>query len=195
MNEQMSAEELALNLEKLDSEHKNRLIANDEALAEAQKKIEEGKAATVKANMDMTANVLSQFSAIAGKETAEGKALAVAAATINTYRGVSDALAATTVTPFETGLKFANAAAIGIAGFQNVQKILSVQVPKSGGGGGSVSPPRFNNATPTQGREGTATEETNLKEKDKGAKVYILDSEIQSSNKRNSDNDNFATIF
>ncbi len=88
-----------------------------------------------KDNLDKTANVLQSFSAIAGEETVAGKAFAVAAATINTYRGVSDALAAVTVTPFETALKFANAAAIGVAGIANVKKIISVKVPNASGGG------------------------------------------------------------
>ena len=79
--------------------------------------------------------------------------MGIASATINTYRGVSDALAATTVTPFETALKFANAGAILASGLQNVKKIVSVKVPKTSGGGGasagggggaSITPPSFN---------------------------------------------------
>ena len=78
--------------------------------------------------------------ALAGEQTAAGKGLAIASATINTYRGVSDALAAKTVTPFETALKFVNAAAILGNGLKNVQKIASVKIPRtSGGGGGGAS--------------------------------------------------------
>ena len=80
-------------------------------------------------------------------------------ATINTYRGVSDALAATTVTPFETALKFVNAGAILASGLKNVKQIIGVKIPKVKGasapsGGGSVpsaptitapsAPPSFN---------------------------------------------------
>lgn len=103
-----------------------------------------------------TENALNQLGAIAGEQTAAGKGLAIASATINTYRGVSDALAAKTVTPFETALKFANAAAILSNGLKNVKKIASVQIPKvkgantsaSTGGGGAdgtiAQPPQFN---------------------------------------------------
>ena len=127
-------------------------LSRDKEIADAKIEISNTEAEAKKKNLDDTANVLESFSAIAGKETAAGKAFAVAAATINTYRGVSDALAAVTVTPFETALKFANAAAIGVAGIANVKKILSVQVP--GGSGGAPSggvpttttsqPPAFN---------------------------------------------------
>ena len=127
-------------------------VARTREIADAKIEIANQEAEAKKKTLNDTANVLQNFSSIAGEETAAGKAFAVAAATINTYRGVSDALAAVTVTPFETALKFANAAAIGVAGIANVKKILSVQVP--GGGGSPASggvpttttsqPPAFN---------------------------------------------------
>lgn len=109
-------------------------VTRAKQIADAKIKISDAEAQAKKDNLDKTASVLENFSNIAGKETAAGKAFAVAAATINTYRGVSDALAATTITPFETALKFANAAAIGISGIANVKKILSVKTPPVSGG-------------------------------------------------------------
>ena len=129
-------------------------LNRDKQISDARIKISNAEEQAKKDNLDKTAAVLENFSNIAGKETAAGKAFAVAAATINTYRGVSDALAATTVTPFETALKFANAAAIGISGIANVKKILSVKTPPVSGGSASPSgsptpaplsvPPAFN---------------------------------------------------
>jgi len=129
-------------------------VTRAKQIADAKIKISDAEAQAKKDNLDKTASVLENFSNIAGKETAAGKAFAVAAATINTYRGVSDALAATTITPFETALKFANAAAIGISGIANVKKILSVKTPPVSGGSASPSgsptpaplsvPPAFN---------------------------------------------------
>ena len=129
-------------------------LNRDKQISDAKTKISDAEAQAKKDNLDKTAAVLENFSNIAGKETAAGKAFAIAAATINTYRGVSDALAATTVTPFETALKFANAAAIGISGIANVKKILSVKTPPVSGGSASPSgsptpaplsvPPAFN---------------------------------------------------
>jgi len=73
---------------------------------------------------------------------------------MNTYQGVTDALAAKTFTPFDTALKFVNAAGILSTGLKTVKKITSVKIPNSGGGGsapsggGGVSipsaPPSFN---------------------------------------------------
>ena len=129
-------------------------VTRAKQIADAKTKISDAEEKAKKDNLDKTADVLENFSNIAGKETAAGKAFAIAAATINTYRGVSDALAATTATPFETALKFANAAAIGISGIANVKKILSVKTPPVSGGSASPSgsptpaplsvPPAFN---------------------------------------------------
>lgn len=148
---------------------REKLLLNDETINEkdrlklqkqfsaAKIKIAKTEADAKRKTLDATGNALNQLGAIAGEETAAGKALGIASATINTYRGVSDALAATTVTPFDTALKFINAGAILSSGLKNVKKIVSVKVPKSSGGGavpsgGSVGsapnipsqPPSFN---------------------------------------------------
>ena len=77
-------------------------------------------------------NVLNALSAIAEKGSVGAKAIAITQAVISTYQGINKALAETTdFTPSQT-LRFANAAAVGIAGFANVANIL-----KQGGGSGS----------------------------------------------------------
>ena len=126
-------------------------LERDKEISDAKIKLAEAEAQAKSKTLGDTANALTQLGDIAGKETAAGKALSIASATINTYRGVSDALAAKTVTPFETALKFINAASILSSGIQNVKKIASVKIPAGYGGGsaagasGSVSqPPSFN---------------------------------------------------
>ena len=86
-----------------------------------------------------TANILSTFADMLGQQTAEGKALAIATATINAYLGISEVWKAKNIypEPFGTGVKIASTIAVATAAFSNVKKILSVQVP-GGGGGGSV---------------------------------------------------------
>ena len=79
------------------------------------------------------------FGAIAdllGENSAAGKAAAIAAATINTYQGITTELATKTVTPFEIGLKIANIATIAAIGFKSVKDIISTPVPGGGGGSG-----------------------------------------------------------
>jgi hypothetical protein len=78
-----------------------------------------------------TAGILAD---VAGKETAAGKALAVAQALINTYQGIS------------AGVKLGYPAAIpavlaaSVTGFKAVKSIIGVKVPGAGGGGGSSIP-------------------------------------------------------
>jgi hypothetical protein len=87
---------------------------------------------------------------LAKEGSALGKAVAVSQAVISTYQGINKALAETTdVTPTQS-LRFANAAAVGIAGFLNVANILKTnEVSTSGAsapsqGGGGASAPSFN---------------------------------------------------
>jgi len=90
-----------------------------------------------------TANILSTFADMLGQQTAEGKALAIATATINAYLGISEVWKAKNIypEPFGTGVKIASTIAVATAAFSNVKKILSVQVPGGGGGGSAPSMP------------------------------------------------------
>jgi hypothetical protein len=95
-----------------DNKFYNEILANDKLNAEQRKKIEQEFTAVKKQNADaqiaiekgksdaqaqilnFAAQQLSTFSDIVGKETAAGKALSVAAATIATYQGANSALKA-----------------------------------------------------------------------------------------------------
>jgi hypothetical protein len=84
-------------------------------------------------------SALGAFSEILGKETAAGKALAIAQATINTWLGVTEVLKAKTILPEPMGTisKFVNIAAVVASGISAIKNIVKVQV-KGGGAGGSV---------------------------------------------------------
>ena len=137
-------------------------------------------------NADSTAKVLDELSNVAGENTVAAKGLAIASATINTYRGVSDALAATTVTPFDTALKFANAAAIAVTGFKNVSDITKVKIPNEAGGAQqsasasapSVAAPSFNLIEGTEGSNVANAVNTN---NDTPVKAFVVSSEITTS--------------
>lgn len=122
-------------------------ITDDELLSEQQK--EEALAANSEASVKLTdqeyaakratilgyAQSLAQFSDILGKETAAGKALAIASTLFSTYQGASDALKDETIPN-----TFARVAAVGTVlatGFKQVKGIMSTQVP----GGSGVSSP------------------------------------------------------
>jgi hypothetical protein len=122
-------------------------------LSAARVNIDKAEAAAKQALFAKTSEILNKGADLLGKNTAAGKAMAAAAALINTYKGITAELATTTATPFEIGLKIANVAIIAATGFKAVKDILSVQVPGSNGGGGggaqvgsapSMTAPSFN---------------------------------------------------
>ena len=127
----------------------------EKQFAAAKIKLDELTAQAAKEKSEKTEQGLNQLSDVVGKNTVAGKGMSIAAATINTYQGVTDALAAKTITPFETALKFVNAGAILANGLKTVKQMASVKIPNASGGagtggasspsGGSISqPPAFN---------------------------------------------------
>jgi len=90
------------------------------------------------AELDIAIAGFSAISQLAGESSAVGKAAAIAATTINTYKGAQSAYADTPGGPIIKGI----AAAIAVAtGVMSVKKIVSTKIPGGGssrGGGGSV---------------------------------------------------------
>lgn len=127
-------------LENLDAEGKAKKKKSDDEQAAAEIELAKKTAAAKQALFAKTSETLSKGADLLGKNTAAGKAMAAAAALINTYQGITAELATKTVTPFEIGLKIANVAIIAATGFKAVQDIVSVQIPGGGGGGGGSAP-------------------------------------------------------
>jgi predicted RNA-binding protein with EMAP domain len=119
---------------------KTNLYNNEVALA---KITEEQKA-------DLAMKTLGDISSIVGENTAVGKAAGIAQATINSYLGFTQVLAApsTLPEPFGSIQKGISAAAILASGLQTVKQITSTKTPQASGGAGGGSappqPPRFN---------------------------------------------------
>ena len=104
---------------------------------------------------DEVANTLSAMGDLLGKETAAGKAAAVASATINTFSSAQKAYDATVGIPYVGPILAPINAGIAVAaGIKNVKSILAVKVPGGGGGGsapigngvagGASTAPQFN---------------------------------------------------
>jgi hypothetical protein len=158
---------------------------NDEAYAKflEREKQEEKKReeALAKYKIDTAANVLGALSMIAEEGSAGAKAIAVAQAILSTYQGINKALAETTdFTPSQT-LRFANAAAVGIAGFANVAKILSTDssgkassIGAVGGGGGGIKAPSFN----VVGTSGVNQLAESLQSQDQPIRAYVTSGDI-----------------
>lgn len=124
---------------KMEVDNAVKVGANTTAIAEsysnARKEIDRIEQDT---KLSIAENIAGQLSDLVGKETALGKAAAVAATTINTYRGAQAAFAET---PGGIVIKSIAAALAVATGLLNVRKILQVKTPGNGGGGGGGSMP------------------------------------------------------
>lgn len=107
--------------------------------SDARKKIAESERDAKRAAALSVADTLANVANLIGKETAAGKALAVASATISTINSAQKAYESTVGIPYVGPfLAPINAGLALAAGYKNVSDILSVQVPGGGGGGGSA---------------------------------------------------------
>jgi hypothetical protein len=163
-NEEIAKLELQLEDDTISFEDKKQLILDREALLlqdkslteseklriekeskDASKKLDEEQYNAKMELLGKTSEALSSASDIIGKETGVGKTLALASALMNTYQGIS------------AGVKLGYPQAIpavamaSLTGFKAVKNIMSVKVPKGGGGGsgntisaGTPSAPSFN---------------------------------------------------
>lgn len=121
-----------------------KLIA-DKKYSQATKVIDKELAATKKAAVF---GIAQDAIAAAQNVFGESKALAVAAALINTYQGITAELSTKAVTPYEIGLKVANVAIVAANGFAAVRNIMKTDKGSSsgsssssrGGSGGTSSP-------------------------------------------------------
>ena len=113
-----------------EAEYYSRRKALDDGLAESQKANSDGVAKNKLALAEMT---YSNLAAILGKESAAGKAMAVAQATIDTYKAAVAAFAAGSSLGGPAGVIMGPvSAAIAVAaGLANVKKIVSTKAPKA----------------------------------------------------------------
>ena len=125
IREQESAQEATLLNEKRDSAINQILL--EEQIYQNRKTL-----------LTATSELFSALGAVVGKQTAAGKVLGIAQATINTFIGATEVLRAKSVLPepFGTIAKLANVAAVIATGIGAVKNIVKTQVP--GGGGGSA---------------------------------------------------------
>ena len=109
-------------------------------------------------SLDLAGQVLSGISANLKQGGAAAKAIAVAQATIDTYRAATAAFASTAANPVSIAFPaapFLAASAAVAMGIANVRKILAVQPSTSGGGGSTptastAQAPSFGSAQPQQ---------------------------------------------
>jgi hypothetical protein len=159
--------------------------ANIEANAKARVDIAKKESEQKIALAQQTASALTSLSDIVGKETAAGKALAVSAALINTYLGIT------------AGVKLGFPAAIpavaiaAATGFSAVKNIIATKVPgsSSSGSAGNMTAPNVSAGapiTPPQPQAQTTTLDNQSINAlgNQTARAYVVESDVTSSQQR-----------
>ena len=129
-------------------------LANKKAVSDAAVDIAKKESDAKQENLAKVGNALSSFSELAGKETAAGKALAIASTLIQTYQSAQSSYASLAGIPVVgPALGVAAAGAAVFAGMKQIQNIKKTKVPGGGGGasagggasvGAAPAPPSFN---------------------------------------------------
>lgn len=114
------------------SEVKKRyLLENKKLKDEIDKKSFENEQTLTKARLDNYANLFGNITSLLGKNTAAGKAAAIAQSTINTYQGITEVWStkSTLPEPFATISRIANTAVVLASGLQAVSSIKQTSTP------------------------------------------------------------------
>jgi hypothetical protein len=165
--------------ETLDYFYQNKLITEKD-YADASVKITKAENDAKFAELDAYSGMLNQASDLLGKNTVEGKAMAIAAATISTYTAIAKTLEAHGANPIP-GYAIAQAIVTGIAGFAAVKNIIDTPIPNQGGGGGGGSMPSMP-AAPAMRPTGFSTgQPSQTPPKVEPQKVYVVESDITNS--------------
>jgi hypothetical protein len=159
-------------------------IKNEKAAQEAKIKIAKEEAEQKIALAQQSAAALTALSDIVGKETAAGKTLAISAALINTYLGIT------------AGVKLGFPAAIpavaiaAATGFSAVKNIIATKVPgAASGGGGNMTAPSLSAAAPIAPPQPQAAT-TNLSSQtinaigNQAVRAYVVENDVTSNQQR-----------
>ena len=160
------------------------------ANADARKDIDKKEVEAKMENASKIAGLLGNLSNLVGKETAAGKAFAVAQATIDTYLSAQKAYQSMVGIPVAGPALAAVAAGVAVAGgIANVRKIMSTKVP---GGGGVSAPsisgtaPAVTSAVPTVGSS-PVTALGQMMQNQPPLRAYVVESEVTGTQKRVAD--------
>jgi len=180
----------------LNEYYANSLISEEEynkgveANSKARTEIDKAEAAAKVENAMKISSLLGSLSDVIGKETAAGKAFAVAQATIDTYLSAQKAYQSLAGIPVVGPALGAVAAGVAVAGgIKNVKSILAVKVPGGGGGAGGVSAPSVNNQAPVSPPQPQAAT-TNLSTQtinamgNQAIRSYVVESDVTGSQQR-----------
>ena len=168
-------------------------IAKTKDFANAEVKIEQEKGKSKIAAASAVADTLAGLSNLVGQETAAGKAMAVASATISAILSAQKAYESTIGIPFVGPVLAPINAGLALAsGYKSIQSILAVQVPGQSGGGSAPSlgsapsagagapiAPRAAEPVPTSLDQKSLNSISNVV-----TRAYVVESDITGSQKR-----------
>ena len=178
-----------------------KLKEQDDAVAtyEFNKKLAELNKKRKEEELDAYSKLSGDLADIMGRETAAGKAMAIAGATIDTYQAANKALDADygIFGPVAQVARFIAVTATIARGIKNVKAIASVKTPNGGGGGTPPLPSggggAGGSALPTQAPIGAAVQVTNTQtlgttdvnvQNQSAVKAFVVESDITDSQDR-----------
>lgn len=114
--------------------------AIEKANTDARIAIAQAELAAKTATLGAIGDALQGFTNLVGEQTAAGKAMAIAQATISAYTGIANVWGAPSPypEPYGTAVKVASTVAVATSAFANIKKIISTKVPGKNAGGGAV---------------------------------------------------------
>jgi hypothetical protein len=159
--------------------------------SEARMEIDQKENEAKMANAAIASGLLGTVSDLVGKNTAAGKATAIAATTIDTYLGAQKAYTSQLIPGDPSSpIRAAIAAAIAVAGgIKNVREIAKTKVP----GGGGASAPSISAAAPASVQQVPTIGESPITALGAAMtpaqplRAYVVESEVTGSQKRVAD--------
>ena len=187
----------AINKEKalLEDLKAKKLITDEEylerkkVLTKAEEDLDTKKKETLMANAEAISGLLGNLSNLFGKQTAAGKAFAIAQAVIDTYLAANKAYQSLAGIPVAGPALGAVAAGAAIAsGIKNVKEILKVKVPgTAGGAAGSIAAPNIQAPITPQAPQATTTQLDQGSINRLGSassRAYVVESDVTNSQER-----------
>lgn len=164
-----------------DQYYADAFVKNLEEQQAADKAAAEAKIQT----LNLVANTTETFANLLGKQTAAGKALAIASATINTYQGASEALKANygAFGPAAQVARVLSVAAVIATGLKQVREIAKTKVPGGGGGGSVPSAPSISSFAP-QATTTSLNQQSINAIGNVAARAYVLETDVSGNQER-----------
>lgn len=196
---ELDLNEFEIQLQDLEDNYKRQLevVGRNEALQnELIEAYEKQRSAIVFAQgqqrLNIVANILGQASRLFGEQTAAGKALAIAEATINTYAGATAALRSKVPfpEPYATAIRIAQAGLIIATGLKSIREIAKTKVPSGTGSAGDVSASISSASAPIPATPTVSTTQldqqtiNDLGDQSRSQRAYVVESDITDEQER-----------